>query len=122
AILGEETLEVCPGTPQVLEANLSGAGHTYTWYKDGKAVFGPALDASTYTVDTSVAGFEGDYAVEISGSGVCKERSTPVALTTPTPYEVVLQGAEQIVLLPSQQNTLSVSTTANDPSYQWYKG
>ena len=122
AVVGEASVEVCPGDSLELQANLSGQGYTYTWFKDGAVVFGPTVDASSYTVDGSVAGFEGDYAVEISGIGVCKEQSAPVTVSAPSTYEVVLQSASDIVLLPSQTKTLSVSTTASSPSYQWYKG
>src|SRR5690606_11383957 len=88
AIQGENNLELCPGTEHVLRANLAATGHYYTWYKDGTAVTGPTLDASTYTVTTDNAGFEGEYAVEISGSGVCKERSAPVYINPMGSFDV----------------------------------
>src|SRR5690606_174608 len=121
AVQGEKSLELCPGTEHVLEANLATGGLYYTWYKDGQAVSGPTLDASTFTVVTDQAGFEGEYAVEISGSGVCKERSAPIYINPMGSFEVSLETAENIVLLPSQRKTLSVSTTAISPTYQWYK-
>src|SRR5690606_3879124 len=121
AIQGENNLELCPGTEHVLRANLTATGHYYTWYKDGQVVTGPTLDASTYTVATDNAGFEGEYAVEISGSGVCKERSAPVYINPMGSFDVNLETAENIVLLPSQKKTLTVSTTAESPTYQWYK-
>lgn len=121
AIQGETNIELCPGTQHVLEANLAATGYTYTWYKDGQAVSGPTVDGSTFTVDTAKAGFEGEYAVEISGSGVCKERSAPVNISPMASYEVRLETPDNLVLLPAQTKTLSVSTNAQSPSYQWYK-
>ena len=121
AIQGERTLEVCPGTPQVLEANIALADHNYTWYKDGTVVLGPKRGASSYTVDTDTAGFEGQYAVEISGSGVCKEKSAPVALEATGSFGVSLDNGEHMVLLPGQKKTLSVATTAQSPTFQWYR-
>ena len=121
AITGDSAIAVCPGSSQILEANITGMGYSYTWYKNGTKISGPTVEGSTYTVNTSTAGFEGSYAVEISGSGVCVEQSAPVTITSAGDFEVALQSAENIVLLPSQTKTLSVSTTASSPTYQWFK-
>lgn len=121
AINGANSVEVCPGDPITLEANISGQGYTYSWYKDGTKISGPTVDASTYSINTSAAGFEGDYQVEIGGTGVCIERSSAVSVSATGSFEVTLENEENIVLLPSQTKTLSVSTTASSPTYQWYK-
>ena len=121
AINGASNIEVCPGETQVLEASISGQGYTYTWYKDGSIVSGPTVEASTYTVNAGISGFEGSYAVEISGSGVCTELSDPVTVSSSGSFEITLNNQENIVLLPSQTKTLSVSTTASSAAYQWYK-
>lgn len=121
AINGANNVEICPGETQSLEANISGQGYTYTWYKDGSIVSGPTVDASTYTVDAGTSGFEGSYEVEISGSGICVELSDPVSVTSSGSYEITLNNAENIVLLPSQSKTLSVNTTATSPTFQWFK-
>ncbi|WP_127136035.1 gliding motility-associated C-terminal domain-containing protein [Flagellimonas oceanensis] len=120
-INGANNVEICPGETQLLEANISGQGYTYTWYKDGSIVSGPTVDASTYTVDGGTSGFEGSYEVEISGSGICVELSDPVSVTSSGSYEITLNNAENIVLLPSQSKTLSVNTTATSPTFQWFK-
>ncbi len=121
AINGESNVEICPGETHVLEASVTGLGLTYTWYKDGAVVSGPTVDGSTYTVDASTSGFEGSYEVEVDGSGVCKELSAPVAVTSSGSFEITLNNEENIVLLPSQTKTLSVSTTATSATYQWFK-
>lgn len=121
AINGANNVEICPGETQSLEANISGQGYTYTWYKDGSIVSGPTVDASTYTVNAGTSGFEGSYEVEISGSGICVELSDPVSVTSSGSYEITLNNAENIVLLPSQSKTLSVNTTATSPTFQWFK-
>lgn len=121
AINGANNVEICPGETQLLEANISGQGYTYTWYKDGSIISGPTVDASTYTVDAGISGFEGSYEVEISGSGICVELSDPVSVTSSGSYEITLNNAENIVLLPSQSKTLSVNTTASSPTFQWFK-
>jgi len=120
-INGENNIEVCPGETYQLEASITGLGLTYTWYKDGAIISGPTVDGSTYTVDASTAGFEGSYEVEVSGSGICKELSAPVTVSSSGSFEITLNNAENIVLLPSQTKTLSVSTTATSATYQWFK-
>ncbi|MBO0342060.1 MAG: gliding motility-associated C-terminal domain-containing protein [Bacteroidota bacterium] len=120
AINGATNVQVCPGETYALEANITGLGLTYTWYKDGTVVSGPTVDGSTYTVDGSTTGFEGSYAVEIDGAGVCKELSEAVTVTSSGSFDIAVNNEENIVLLPSQTKTLSVGTTANSPSYQWY--
>ncbi len=121
AITGASNIEVCPGDTYLLEANITGLGLTYTWYKDGTAVSGPTVDGSTFTVDASTLGFEGSYEVEIDGAGVCKELSAPVTVTGSGSFDITLDNEENIVLLPSQTKTLSVSTSASSASYQWFK-
>jgi len=121
AINGASNIEVCPGETELLEASISGLGYTYTWYKDGSIVSGPTVEASTYTVNAGISGFEGSYEVEISGSGVCTELSDPVTVSSSGSFDITLNNQENIVLLPSQTKTLSVSTTASSAAYQWYK-
>jgi len=121
AINGASNIEVCPGETQLLEASINGQGYTYTWYKDGSIVSGPTVEASTYTVNAGISGFEGSYEVEISGSGVCTELSDPVTVSSSGSFDITLNNEENFVLLPSQTKTLSVSTTASSATYQWYK-
>ncbi|UII77632.1 gliding motility-associated C-terminal domain-containing protein [Flagellimonas sp. HMM57] len=121
AINGSNNVGLCPGDPYTLTANISGSGLTYTWYKDGAIVSGPTVNAHTYAVNTSASGYEGNYEVEISGAGACQERSAPVAINNLGNFDVTRQNDANIVLLPSQTKTLSVTTTATTPTYQWFK-
>lgn len=121
AINSASTIAICPGETQVLEANISGQGFTYTWYKDGSIVSGPTVNASTFSVNAGISGFEGSYEVEVSGSGVCTELSDPVTVSGSGSFDITLNNEENIVLLPSQTKTLSVSSTASSATYQWYK-
>lgn len=121
AINGPSNVSVCPGETHVLEANISGQGLTYKWYKDGVVVSGPTVNASTFTVDAATSGFEGSYKVEVSGSGVCTELSAPVTVTNTSNFDITLNNEANIVLLPAQTKTLSISTTASNATYQWYK-
>ena len=102
-----------------LEANINNPSLTYTWYQNGAII--PASDNYIYTVDASSPGFEGNYEVEIFGPGACLERSAAVTITNAGNFTVTRDNAANIVLLPGQNSTLSVSTDASSPTYQWFK-
>lgn len=112
---------LCSGDIETLEANIMGQGLTYTWFKNGTAITAPVVDAYTFNVDATLPGFEGDYAVEIYGSGTCLERSDSVTITNAGEYTVSRDNDPNLVLLPSQTKTLTVSTTASSAVYNWYK-
>ena len=112
---------LCSSESVTLTANITNQGLTYTWYKDDVAITTPTVDAASFTVDGSVDGFEGNYAVEIYGDGTCLEKSAIVAITNAGQYTVSRVNEASLVLLPGQEQQLSVSTTASNPSYQWYK-
>ncbi|MCG2459219.1 gliding motility-associated C-terminal domain-containing protein [Flavobacteriaceae bacterium F89] len=112
---------LCNGETVSLEANITGQGLTYTWYKDDVAITSPTVDDATLMVNASTAGFEGDYSVEIYGPGACLERSAAVTISNAGNFTVTLDNQPNVVILPSQTKTLSVSTTATSPVHQWYK-
>ncbi len=121
AINGPNDIGLCPGDAGTLTTNITGVGLTYTWFKDGAIVSGPTLEGSTYNINTGISGFDGSYEVEVEGAAACLERSAAVTVRNLGDFEVTRQNEENIVLLPSQTKTLSVTTTATTPTYQWYK-
>ncbi|MBT8210620.1 MAG: gliding motility-associated C-terminal domain-containing protein [Eudoraea sp.] len=112
---------LCSGETVDLIANITGMGLTYTWFKDGAIALGPAVDLDTYTVDASSPGFEGNYEVEVFGPGACVERSAAVTITNAGDFTVTRDNPAELVVLPGFTETLSVSTDATSPTYQWYK-
>lgn len=113
--------DLCSGETVDLVANITGMGLTYTWFKDGAAVTSPTVDNDTFTVDASTAGFEGDYEVEVFGPGACVERSAAVTITNAGNFTVTRDNPAEMVVLPGFTETLSVTTDASSPTYQWYK-
>ncbi|MBT8283388.1 MAG: gliding motility-associated C-terminal domain-containing protein [Muriicola sp.] len=111
--------DLCSGETQPLEANINNPSLTYTWYQNGAVI--PSSNNYIYTVDASSPGFEGDYQVEIFGPGACIERSAAVTITNAGNFTVTRDNAASVVLLPGQNTTLSVSTDATSPTYQWYR-
>lgn len=110
---------LCPADTEVLAIDQTDASWSYQWYKNDVAIAGAI--GTTYTVDGSVVGFEGNYAVEISGTGICTERSATVAMNNPGEFIVTRDNPQNLVALPSQPQVLSVSTDANSPTYKWFR-
>ncbi len=110
---------LCPTDSETLSIDRTDASWSYQWYKNDTAILGAI--GTTYTVDGGVVGFEGDYAVEISGTGICTERSAAVSMSNPGSFTVTRDNPQNIVVLPAQQQTLSVSTNASAPTYKWFR-
>jgi len=110
---------LCAGDMETLVIDTMDPSWSYQWYQDNVAI--PGATMTSYTIDASIAGFEGDYQVEVSGSTICTERSVPVTITNGGAFTVTRDNPANIVVLPTQPETLSVSTTANAPTYQWYR-
>ena len=119
AVTAPSKTALCSTDTETLSIDQTDASWSYQWFKDDVAILGAT--ATSYTVDASSAGFEGDYAIEISGTGICNERSTAIAITNADVYEVIVENEINMVLMPTQTQTLSVSTTANTPSYKWFR-
>jgi len=110
---------LCSTDSEILSIDQTDNNWNYQWFKDGEAIIGAV--GTSYTVNASNVGFEGDYAVEISGNGICNEVSEPVQITNADAYTVTVDNPLNLVLLPSQTQDLSVSTTANTPTYEWFR-
>lgn len=110
---------LCPTDSETLSIDQTDASWSYQWYKNDTAILGAI--GTTYTVDGGVVGFEGNYAVEISGTGICTERSAAVTMSNPGSFSVTRDNPGNIVVLPGQPQTLSVSTDASAPTYKWFR-
>ena len=121
AISAASSTTLCSGQTVDIIANINDPSWTYTWFKDGTAVTSPTLGDASLTIDSSTANFDGDYTLEISGSGICTEITNAVTVNDAGNFSVTLNNDTNIVLLPSQSRTLSVSSSATTPTYQWYR-
>lgn len=119
AVTAPSKTALCSTDSETLTIDQTDASWSYQWFKNDMAILGAT--ATSYIVDASVAGFEGDYAIEISGTGICNERSSAITITNADVYTVDVENEINMVLLPTQSQTLSVSTTANTPSYKWFR-
>jgi len=119
AISAPSKTALCSGDTETLAINTTDPSWGYQWYKDDVAIAGAV--GTTYTVNAATAGFEADYSVEISGSGICTERSAPVTITNADNFTVTRDNPANVVVLPSQTQTLSVSTDASGPTFKWFR-
>lgn len=110
---------LCAGDTETLTIDTTDPTWSYLWYKDGTAISGAT--STSYIVDANSTGFEGDYQVEISATGICTERSAAVTITNADNFTVTRDNPANIVVLPSGPETLSVTTNAISPTYQWYR-
>ena len=110
---------LCAGETETLSINTTDSSWSYMWFKDGVQITGET--SPTYTVDATNADFEGDYQVEISSSSICNERSAPITMSNADDFTVTMNNAANIVLLPTQTETLSLTTTAISPTFKWFR-
>ncbi|MFC4095781.1 T9SS type B sorting domain-containing protein [Euzebyella saccharophila] len=122
AINNPANTALCEGdAAPALEANVQNGSHTYTWYRDGNVVRTAQAGGFSYAIDTDDPSFAGDYTVQIQGAGICTETSAPITITNAGSFSVNRINNQNVVVLPSQSEALSVSTDANSPTYQWYR-
>ncbi|MRI01108.1 gliding motility-associated C-terminal domain-containing protein [Kriegella sp. EG-1] len=110
---------LCSSDTEVLTVTTSFGSPSYQWLKDGTEI--PGATSATYTVDGSSPSFEGDYQVSVSESGNCPEVSAAITFTNSDNFTITLTNDTSLVLLPSETETLSVTTNATTPTFQWYR-
>ncbi len=112
----------CAGeTAPALEATIADADLFYTWYKDGVEVKAKTKGSYSYAFDTNNPNFSGAYTVKVEGDGICTETTPAVTISKTGEFTVTLGTPTDLVILPGQTKTLSISTTAATPTFQWYR-
>ncbi|MFW2377207.1 MAG: gliding motility-associated C-terminal domain-containing protein [Cellulophaga baltica] len=112
----------CEGeTASALEATIANSDIFYTWYKDGTVVQAKAQGSYTYAFDTNDPDFAGAYTVKVEGDGICAETTPALSISKTGAFTVTENTPLEMVILPGESKTLSVTSTAVSPTYQWYK-
>ncbi len=119
AIASPSRTALCAGQTETLTVEIPNNAANYNWYKDDVIISGAV--GTSYTIDASIVGFEGNYSVTKSGSGICTERSPAITITNAANFTVDSNNPATIAILPSKPQTLSVTTDASSPTYQWYR-
>lgn len=120
-ISANSSTTLCAGQTVDLVASINDPSWIYTWYKNGMAITSPTLGDSSFTVDSSNANFDGDYTLQVEGNDICSEITNAIMINDAGDFTINLENDVNVVLLPSQIRTLSVSSSASSPIYQWYK-
>jgi hypothetical protein len=103
---------LCEGSTITLSSNITDAAYTYQWSKDGVAIAG--VNAPTYTASTA-----GDYQLVVS-SGSCTSQSNLLHVTV-SGITVSSTNLPVDTILPGATKTLTVTTDAVLPVYDWYR-
>ena len=100
------------GDSIVLESSIQDPSFTYEWYKNGVLI----TDADQPVYSTTTVG---DYSVTIR-KGNCSSAS--LSYTVPTAIiDLVIQNTDHSIILPNQVITITTTTTAQQPTYEWYR-
>ncbi|NER14207.1 gliding motility-associated C-terminal domain-containing protein [Leptobacterium flavescens] len=118
AINGPSNVELCPGFAYQLTANVDDPSLIYRWFKDGTLLNVPPGYQPTLSVDPSDPA--GTYTLEIESGGGCRETAAPVVITVPS-INVSISPSVTTLLLPGDNVIFTVTTTADTPSYAWYR-
>jgi hypothetical protein len=117
------TLQI--GSNVTMSVGASGAGLTYQWQQNGKAVTGnPSATASTLTLNNVQHADAGSYSALVVNAGGTAV-SSPVVLSisdtpVPPPPTITAQPVNTKVTL-GNTATLSVTATGSNLVYQWFK-
>ena len=102
---------ICPANPTTLSV---AAGYGYQWSRDGVSI--PAAIANSYAASQS-----GSYTVVVNQGG-CSATSTPFVLSTTTFNASidVLQEPQVNIIAAGETKTITVTTAAASPTFEWY--
>jgi len=121
SISADSSTNICNGQTVTLSADVDDDAMYYTWFKDDLPITAKTLGASSLTIDSNTLDFAGNYYLELQGDNPCSENSNSIAITDAGHFTATLENEETVLLLPTKSVSLGVSTTANDPVYQWYQ-
>ena len=122
--LSSSSTAICTNDAFTLTATPPIAGSKYFWYyyaSDPQTKTKIAeTDNNTYTVNAP-DNKAGKYYVEVGSGGNCDVRSNQIAITRKDDITATLNTTGGSVLMPGKNKTFTVSTTAEAPTYKWFK-
>lgn len=103
--------QICEGTNVTLTGSLTGSAYTYTWYRGNEEILG--ANSSSYTTTVS-----GNYKL-VADNGTCLAESNVIVLS-PITFNSSVTPNSPITLDLGESETITVTTTATNPVFQWY--
>ncbi|WP_224488169.1 T9SS type B sorting domain-containing protein [Robertkochia flava] len=119
SLLGDANVTLCQGDAYTLEANYNETTLVYKWYKDGNLIV--QNNSHTYTVDASNPGFEGKYNLVVENTLTGCEEASNIITVGSDGFNANMNTPDGLVLLPGKSVSLNVTTSASNPSFEWYK-
>jgi len=129
AITGQPvaTQTLCPGSAASMSVTATGTSLSYQWKKGGVNVINggtiSGATTATLTISSLVAGDQGNYTVDVTGSGCgsAVTSSTSVLNVNTTPA-ITAQPVATQTLCTGNPAGFSVTATGAGLTYQWQKG
>lgn len=109
---------VCTNDSFTLTATPPIAGSTYYWYR-GDTKIGETT-ANSYTV-AAPDNLAGEYYVQVGSGGDCDVQSNRVKISRLDNITASITTTGGNVLMPGKTRVFTASTTAQAPSYKWFK-
>lgn len=116
-----EKTSICFGELLNLQANVTDPNLSYVWFRDGNPLTSPTFGDFTFALDASEPNFSGKYQVEVSGPGICTERSSEIEISNAAEFDVNRINPSNLLLIPQGTVTLEIATDANNGNIQWFK-
>lgn len=117
---GNEVVYLCAEDSYTFESDVDNAKYKYTWYKNDVKITELPDYTPTYTVSEDV---HADYRVSVLTNGGCTTVSNTISLLSASvSFNVIANDAsEPIVLFGGATKSLTISTTAINPTIAWFK-
>ena len=116
--LNSSATAVCTNENITLTATPPISGSKYYWYR-GTTKLGET-DVNTYTVLTP-DNLAGEYYVQVGSGGNCDVKSNKVKITRSDNITASISTTGGNVLMPGKTRVFTASTTAQAPTYKWFK-
>ncbi len=118
ASIVESDTSICLGDTFNMTASPADANYEYVWFQDGNEV-ARGTGLNTYAVSNTTP--FGEYTVSITNTDGCEDTSAGVNVTNAgTEITISTSTAEDQLLLPSQSTTLSVTSSDNSSTIEWF--
>ncbi|MGY0392654.1 T9SS type B sorting domain-containing protein [Bizionia sp. KMM 8389] len=112
SILISNDQELCSNQTVTFTSSVTTTAHSYQWFKDGIVING----ATSPTYATTEAG---TYNLSVT-NGTCQNNSNSITINSSS-ISVTPTAALTDIIIPGQTKTLSVSTSATNPTYSWFR-
>ena len=110
---------VCTTESFTLTATPANSSSKYTWFYNGTKV-GETQGDNNYSF-TAPNNKAGKYYVQMGSGGSCDVRSNEIEITRKDNVQATLLSSGGGVLMPGKTRLFTVSTTAQVPTYKWFK-